>query len=220
MSRKEDTNKDGIVTLREFLAYEKDAVTDRILTPLSEKLELIHRHNYCVDHLNSDEIILEDNGSDDTSGGFGYANIVPMTDKEIEIPENIESFAKLAVGAKISTPSGFSDYTILPTPYIKSELANIITTLDVMGEDSSYFENLFGIGDKTIYYHNFIKDKQQGNGNSMGGISKTKVAANGSGKLYTPEPETAFINVLFYPLIIASIIIVFIILYNCVQFFI
>ena len=220
MARKEDANKDGVVTLREYLTYEKNVTTDQILTPLSEKLELIHKHNYCIDRLNSDDIIMEDDSNSENGGGFGYANVVPMTDKEVEIPENIESFAKLAIGAKISSPSGFSDYTILPSPYIKSELANIVTTLDIMGEDSSYFENLFGVGDKTKYYHNYMKEKHQGNGNSMGGMSKTKVASNGSGKLYTQEPETAFINVLFYPLIIASIIIVFIILYNCVQLFI
>jgi hypothetical protein len=221
MANRMDTNNDGLVSLREYLLCEPSADTDKVIVPLSEKMEVIHRNNYYIEKLDSDHIVMETHTADQVT--FGYTNLVPMTDREIGIPSNIEEFAKLSMGAKLSSTTGFSDYTRLPTEYIRSELPNIVTTLDVMGENSDYYANVFGTRDRTRYYHNQIKDKQQESGNSMGESSlgaRVKVKSTAAGKAFAIKDEAALINILFYPILIISAAIVFVIIHNCIQYFI
>jgi len=227
MANRMDTNNDGFVSLREYLLCEPDVDTESVILPLSEKMEVIHRNGYSIEYLDSNHIIMETHTAERAT--FGYTSVVPMTDKEADIPTNIEEFAKLSMGTKITTPLGFADYTRLPTSYIRSELPNIITTLDVMGESSDYYAKVFASRDCTKYYHRQIKDKQQESGNSMGESSmgessmgaKTKVKSTAAGKAFAVrDSEVALINILFYPILIISAIIVFIVIHNCIQYFI
>jgi len=227
MASKMDSNGDGIISFREYFQFKSDTNISSILIPLSEKLRIIHQSGYCIGKLDSDHIMLEKYDANKIS--FGFIDMIPLEDKEIQIPDNIENFAKLVIGTIISTPSGFSDYTALPTPYIRSELPNIVTTLDIMGEDSEYFTNIFA---QRIfnYYHDYVQKKQNisPESNSMG-TGKVYIKTTPAGVALTPsdespsdysqEPKAALINILFYPILIISMLALFIIIYNCTLYF-
>jgi hypothetical protein len=68
--------------------------------------------------------------------------------------------------------------------------------------DSEYFKDVVINNDTSIYYSDFIDNKKKGGkGNSTQMIKSTPY-----GKMYVNDDESAFVQIVFYPVLIVTII--------------
>ena len=183
------------------MSYNKDVTEiEQIFVSLDRQLKYLHKNGYCVNELNSDSILLEKNkfSSHDNYSVFMFASIGKIGDKERDVYDNILSLSKLAIGSFISPETGFCDYSQLSTDYIRKYFEEISLFIP----NQNYFSNVIMKGDCT-YYSDYIKKLSQENGKNNA-IQKRK--ANEYGKMYVPEDNAAFIQIVFYPVILISII--------------
>ena len=193
-------------TLRQFLTYNKDInEVEEIFINLNEQLKRLHQSGYCVGELNSDTITLQDDNYSfpNQQKNFVFESIVKSHNKANDIRDNIVDLSKLAIGAYMSVEHGFCDYTALSTEYIKKNFNDISYFLP----NSNYFSSVI-IDDMCFYYSDYIQ-LESGNKRSNN-YQKTK--ANNYGKMYAYEDDAAFIQIVFYPVILISIITVFAVL--------
>lgn len=187
-------------TLRQYLTYNKDVnKIENIFLDLDKQMKYLHQKGYCVAELNSDSIVLEQRqySSGSSQELFVFASIAKTNNENVDFLNNITDLSKLAIGAYISSENGFCDYSRLSTDYIKKYFNEIAFYLP----NSEYFSNVINEGDIS-YYSDYV---QRANGNSRSNsIQKTKV--NEYGKMYVSEDNAAFIQIVFYPVIIISII--------------
>lgn len=189
-------------TLRQYLTYNKDFnEIETIFLNLDKQLKYLHQSGYYVSNLNSDSILLEESklSSVNNQSVFMFSSINKLKDRNKEIFSNITDLSKLAIGAFISVENGFCDYSMLSTDYIRKYFNEIATYLP----NSNYFENVIMNNDTSSYYSDYVMMKSSGSSKNNA-IQKTK--ATEYGKLYTPEDDAAFIELVFYPVIIISII--------------
>lgn len=187
-------------TLRQYLTYNKDPnEVEGIFINLDKQLKYLHSNGYCVNELNSDSILLEQSKytSSDNQSVFMFSSISRSNDIEKDYSSNIIDLSKLAIGAYISTENGFCDYSQLSTDYIKKYFGEISSYLP----NPDYFSDII-MRSELSYYSDFIK-KESGNSKSN---SIQKAKTNEYGKMYAREDEAAFVQLVFYPVIIISII--------------
>jgi len=187
-------------TLRQFLTYNKDVnIVENVFINLDRQLHYLHQNGYYVSELNSDTIVFEPGkySSNQDQGTFMFASIAKSTNSDVDFANNILDLSKLAIGAYISTENGFCDYSRLSTDYIKKYFSEIAMYLP----NRDYFSNV--LMDNNFYYYNDYIQMSSGNSRSNS-MQKTKV--NEYGKMYVPEDNAAFIQIVFYPVIIISII--------------
>lgn len=187
-------------TLRQYLTYNKDInLIENVFVNLDRQLKYLHQNGYYVSELNSDTIVFESDkySSNQNQGTFMFTSIAKSNNSNVDFTNNILDLSKLAIGAYISTENGFCDYSRLSTDYIKKYFKEISIYLP----NSEYFSNVL-IDNNFDYYNDYI---QMSSGNSRSNsMQKTKV--NEYGKMYVSEDNAAFIQIVFYPVIIISII--------------
>ncbi len=188
-------------SLRQYLTYNKDFDSiNNIFISLYDQMKYLHKNGFYVSELSSDTIFWEESqeqlGMEEPR--FTFVSISRSNDKDADFSKNVLDLTKLAVGAFISTENGFCDYTKMSTEYIKRYLRDISYYLP----NSDYFENVLQNGDTSTYYSDYIR-KGQGAGKTNA-IVKTKTTEYG--KMYASYDEAAFIRIVFYPVIIISLI--------------
>lgn len=187
-------------TLRQYLTYNRDVnEINEIFVNLDRQLKYLHQRGYCVSDLSSDSIILESNkfSSPDNQNVFMFSSITRTNNSVKDYSDNVEALSKIAIGAFMSVENGFCDYSQLSTEYIRKYFGEISMYLP----NSEYFAKIIQDGDIS-YYSDYI---QMTTGNSRNNtIQKRKVTEYG--KMYVPEEDAAFIQIVFYPVIIISII--------------
>ena len=188
-------------TLRQYLTYNKDTnEIEQIFYNLDNQLKYLHRHGVYVSELTSDTILLETSktNSKDNQSIFMFSSLAKSNDIDKDAANNIVELSKLAVGAFISVDNGFCDYTNLDNNYIRKyfdEMAYYIP-------NSEYFRNVVIDGDTTVYYSDFINSKKSGGkGNSAQMVKSTPY-----GKMYVNDDESAFVQIVLYPVLIVTII--------------
>ena len=187
-------------TLRQYLTYNKDAdVIENVFINLDRQLKYLHQNGYCVSELNSDTIVFEPGtySSNQNEGTFMFASIAKSNNDNIDFAHNILDLSKLAIGAYISTENGFCDYSKLSTDYIRKYFDEIAVYLP----NGEYFKDV--VVDNNFDYYNDYLQKSSGNSRNN---SMQKAKVNAYGKMYVPEDNAAFIQIVFYPVIIISII--------------
>ena len=187
-------------TLRQYLTYHKDFdEINQIFINLDKQMKYLHQKGYCILDLNSDTILLESDkaNSNIDQNSFMFSSIIRSTNRDQDFSNNIVDLTKLAIGAFISVENGFCDYSQLSTNYIKRYFGEIAFYLP----NKEYFANII-VENKMSYYSDYVQAKSDKNRNNT--IQKTK--ANEYGKMYSGEEESAFIQLVFYPVIIISII--------------
>lgn len=187
-------------TLRQYLTYNKDTSNiEKIFIDLDNQLKYIHSQGFCVSELNSDSIIMEESYNSSYMGlpKFSFSSISRFGDVAKDVSNNITDLSKLAIGAYISVENGFCDYSQLSTNYIKQYFNEILFYLP----NASYFKGVM-IDNDISYYNDYI---QMNSGNSKSD-SRQKSYTNAYGKMYTPDDDAAFIQLVFYPVIIISVI--------------
>ena len=180
-------------TLSQYFSYTNDPEKARdIFLSLDNQLQIIHSKGYSVE-INSSSIVYEN--------GFIFSRINKGLTKETR-KSNIEDLAKLAIGTYFSIPTGtFSDYTHLPNDYIMENFNIIETSIQkAMPNDEYYREVLVNanIGYYNDYLRNLKRTTPQGKANES---SRVLNYATPQGKAMTNNDEAAFINIVFYPLI-------------------
>jgi len=187
-------------TLRQYLTYNKDVnEINEIFINLDKQLKYLHQNGYCVNELNSDSILLEQSkySSPDNQSLFMFSSITIARNGVKDYSDNVLALTKMAVGAYISSENGFCDYSQLSTDYIKK----YFTEISVYLPNSSYFSKVIMDNDIS-YYSDYI---QMTTGNSRSNAIQKRKATE-YGKMYIPEDNAAFIQIVFYPVIIISII--------------
>jgi len=188
-------------TLRQYFVYNKDfSEVDQIFYNLNSQLKYLHSRGYCVAELNSDTILLDTNknNSPTNHSEFSFSMIVRTQDPQKDFAKNIKDLSKLAIGAFISIENGFCDYSKLDAIYINKyfdEMADFIP-------NSEYFRNVIINNDTTMYYSDFVNNK---NSNAKSN-SMQKLKATEYGKMYVPDEEKAFVRIVFYPVLIITVI--------------
>lgn len=188
-------------TLRQYLTYNKDInEIDQIFINLDSQLKYLHKNGYYVSELNSDTILLETSkySSFNNQSVFMFSNILRTKDKSKDFANNIVDLSKLAIGAFISTENGFCDYSKISTEYIKKYFDEIAFYLP----NSEYFRNVIMNSDTSNYYSDYVN--MTTSNSKSNSIQKKK--STEYGKMYTAEDESAFVQLVFYPVIIISVI--------------
>ncbi len=192
------------VTLRQYFEYNKNATNsdiEQIYYNLDSLMKHIHNRGYYVSKLDSDSIVLsnEKNYSLDEKPLFTFSNI----DKNYNfdhncIANNISDLSKLAVGTFISIETGFSDYSKLDSRYVSENFDE----MSYFVPNSEYYRNVIIDKNTTMYYSDFINQKNSGGKDN----SRQMVKANNYGKMYVPDEESAFVKIVFYPVLIIIIV--------------
>lgn len=188
-------------TLRQYLTYNKDiSVIEGIFKDLDSQLKYIHSQGFCVSELNSDSITMDENYNSSYMDlpKFSFSSISRLQDSARDISSNITDLSKLAIGAYISIENGFCDYSQLSTNYIKQYFNEISFYLP----NAPYFKGVIMDNDTSAYYNDYI---QITSGNSRSN-SRQKNYTNAYGKMYSSDDDAAFIQLVFYPVIIISVI--------------
>jgi len=187
-------------TLRQYLSYNKsvDGI-EQIFCNLDTQMKYLHKKGYYVKDLNSDTILLEEYGvpSKNRPASFSFSSIERLHDMK-NVSDNIVDLSKLMIGAFISVENGFCDYTNLEHNYIKKyfeEMSYYIPNAD-------YFRNVILNNDTSMYYSDFIlENAQRGKSNA-----NHLVKSNNYGKMYVPDEEAAFAQIVLYPVLIVTVI--------------
>jgi len=188
-------------SLRQYLTYNKEiSEIEQIFYNLDNQLKYLHQKGFCVSELNSDTIFLDTNkhSSQSDHATFIFSSIARAQDIQRDSYNNILDLSKLAIGAFISVDNGFCDYTNLDNNYIKkyfNEMAGYIP-------NAEYFRGVI-LGEDTIqYYSDFINKKNTGGK----GTAAQMVKANNYGKMYVADDESAFVQIVLYPVLLVTII--------------
>ncbi|MBQ7136540.1 MAG: hypothetical protein IJO43_01010 [Bacilli bacterium] len=187
-------------TLRQYLTYNRDVnEINEIFVNLDRQLKYLHQRGYCVSDLNSDSIVLEKNknSSPDDQNIFMFSSITRTSNGVRDYSDNVVSLSKIAIGAFMSVENGFCDYSQLSTDYIRKYFGEISMYLP----NSEYFSRVIQ-DDDISYYSDYI---QMRTGNSRNNTIQKRKATE-YGKMYVPEEDAAFIQIVFYPVVIISII--------------
>ena len=225
-----DRNNNGIISIdEEFFANPlySDEILDNNAEKLSLDLSIIHSKYYWVEGLKGSEIGKE------STGYFGFSNVAAMPDKterDSYIGRNVRDFAKFLLAARLTGGSKYTEFSMYPDTHIKGMLNQYVEVLNTMGDGltAGYINEVFGVG-RNVYYHDFLSEKKlDSQSSSMGQTTKANVkvkALPGFEGLREEqntmvEKQAAFINAVYYPLIVLVISIVFFVLYTCLQFMI
>lgn len=188
-------------TLRQYLTYNKNAdEIEQIFYNLDNQLKYLHIRGIYVNELNSDTIFLEKNknDSDDNQAVFMFSSLAKSKNIEKDASNNIVDFSKLAIGAFISIDNGFCDYTNLDSNYIKKYFDEMSYYIP----NEEYFRDVVMDNNTTIYYSDFINNKKTGGK----GNSNQMIKSTAYGKMYVNDDESAFVQIVLYPVLIVTII--------------
>lgn len=207
------------ISLKDYLSATRDSsIIEPTMQDLSEQLQRIHNSTpeYRIDHMNISNI-----GYDSEQARFCFCSFKPMKDKEQEVGEDKERFAKIFLGAFLSVETGsVSDYTVLSSKDIRENIEQIVSVLEYQGKPTDYFKQVFINRDLSEYYHEHKNRMELGEGRNKSGHAYQKSLPGISGETVTTENEkqAAFINAIFYPTILLVMTIVLSILYKCFEF--
>lgn len=199
-------NMGNKLTLRQYFEYNKNISNgdiEQIYYNLDSLMKHIHEMGYYVSKLDSDSIILESDKKSLSYDNplFTFLNIDKNYNFEnSNIINNISDLSKLAVGTFISIETGFSDYSKLDNRYINDNFDEISSFVP----NPEYFKNAIVTKDNNIpmYYNDYVNQKNSRGKDNFRQMTKT----NPYGKMYVADEESAFVKIVFYPVLIIIIV--------------
>lgn len=193
-------------SLRQYFLYNKNIEGQDLLDiflDLDYKLSVVHNSGYIVDNLNSDNIVYEE-GFNFSSSSLRHI----FTDEAKR--KNIRDLAKLNIGAQISIQSGFSDFTVIDTSVIVDNFDAVSSSLVTATQGDDYLKTVLLKGSDGIYYNDYLVNLRKENQAAGVGMSNSlvKVKSTEAGRaMALDDKDAAFVNVVFYPILIVLIII-------------
>lgn len=196
-------------TLGQYLTSHKNVdELNSIFLNLDFQLKYLHSQGYYVEKLDLDNILLEEAtiNSYPTQVFFSFKSLAKINNPQQDKSENIKALSKLAVGSYISVMDGFCDYSKISDNYIKNyfeEIKNYIPNYE-------YYENVIINGDTSLYYSDYVKNQSESTkGNHMQMVKSTI-----EGKLYSTDEDSAFVRIIFYPVMIIAFVTITMLFYT------
>lgn len=186
-------------TLGQYFSYNKDPEKVRdVFLSLDNQLEIIHSKGYSVD-ISSSTIVNEN--------GLGFTRFHKgLTEQERKT--NIEDLAKLAIGTYFSLPTGtFSDYTHLPNEYVKENFDIIESSILKASDGDIYYRDIL-VNGKVGYYNRYLENLKKTQPQGKANNNRVLTYSTPEGKAMTIRDDAAFIDLVFYPVIITLTIII------------
>ena len=210
---------DDMETLEQYFSYCKDCDISFIFYQLYKKMKIIHSNGMYVPLVDSTHVFYD--------GDFSFDSISLSDDIASDKKRNILSLTKLFLGTYLSLSTEFRDFSSVNTDWFcqnMNDIDSIITGDDFLPE---YFHSVF-LDNADNYYCDFI-DEWKKNRNSPGlNHGYKKVLSNSGSKFYQDQPEpikdvivekrAAFINYLFYPVLILSLVLLGFVFYTCFKY--
>lgn len=178
---------------------ESEEISD-IFLDLDKKLKYVHQQGAYVHNLNSDNIKYSGTGFN-----FSKTSVFRGLNEDLK-KENIVALAKLNLGTQVSIASGFSDFTAISTESIMANFSMMEMTLSSGFPNDEYLKMVFEKGVVDVYYHEYLGGldiAKEGASSRDRGLSKSLSTEAGRALGAREEEDSAFINVIFYPVIIA-----------------
>lgn len=204
-------------TLKQYLSYNKDCDLSDIFYQLSRKMKVIHQNGMYVPVINSEHIVFDND--------FSFDNIKLSLDFISDKKDNIQSLAKVFIGAFLSLGTEFYDLSQVNNNWLLEHLDEISSTITADSYPKDYFEAVL-LNGKDNYYCDYL-EKLKNSSELNNSLAYKKVLSNAGSKYYQDQSEidtsaiekkVAFINYLFYPVLILSIFIVCFVIYICFNF--
>ncbi len=198
-------------TLEQRFSYEKDPERIRdIFLELDHVMHSFHNKGYVVE-VRPSKIVY----SDDM---FVFSSFSPeLTEDGRE--KNITDLAKLAAGTYYSIPTTFMDYTKVSNDYLREHYDPLQMDSAILKatEGDSYYRDVIVEGKNNIYYNDYLvhlKEAQSRNRTNTKSVVKSlgtygkpntikEDPAMGIPKDELSNRQAAFIDIVFYPIILA-----------------
>lgn len=204
-------------TLKDYFSYEMDSSNvDSVFENLSRQMKVIHEHGLVIPTLSCDSISFNNN--------FSFEAMSKPINFEQEKKENIISLSKIMIGAYISIGSGFRDFSSVDSKWFSDNIDDICSSVAMSDYNTEYLSSLF-LSNSNEYYSDFLdKYRQRESLNSRGNVQTySKVLKNAASEFYqdqsilppesiSEEKKNASINIIFYPLLVGSTLIIALIL--------
>lgn len=208
---------DTVETLKQYFSYNKDCDLPDIFFQLSRKMKIIHQNGMYVPVVDSDHIIVDN--------GFSFNDMSLSSDFVNDKKRNIEKLAKIFIGAFLSLETGFYDLSQVNDNWLLEHLDEINDTITADSYPRDYFDAVL-LTHEDDYYCDYV-EKIKNTSSLSNTLAYRKVLSSAGSKYYqdqsempvsTIEKKSAFINYLFYPILILSIVIVCFVIYICFSF--
>lgn len=203
---------DTMETLKDYFSYEVDSSNvDRIIEDLSRQLKMIHERGAVIRPLSCDSIVYDNK--------FYFDSLNKPVDFNSEKKENILTLSKIMIGAYMSVGAGFRDLSCVDSKWFAENIEDICSSVGISEYNKEYLMSIF-LSNSNLYYCDFLdnhrqKERLQGSGNIQ---TYTKVLRTAASELYqdqsllppesiSEEKKNASINIIFYPLLVGSIMI-------------
>lgn len=201
---------------RSYLTYNPDVDTIwNSFYNLDQKMKIIHSKGYYVSELNADTIVCVHKENQRPYLEFTSIGVLKNRD---DILDNIKNLSVLAISSYLSVGIGFSDYTKGNYNMLKNAFESIVENCDI--PDSNYHKQLI-VYDKVLgYFSDNCDDKLHNTSNSR---NRTIVKSTPQGGLYSnmdyenTYEKAGFIEIVFYPVIMISIITIAAVLYTMLK---
>ena len=108
-------------TLKQYLSYNKDCDLSDIFYQLSRKMKVIHQNGMYVPVINSEHIVFDND--------FSFDNIELSLDFISDKKDNIQSLAKVFIGAFLSLGTEFYDLSQVNNNWLLEHLDEISSTI-------------------------------------------------------------------------------------------
>lgn len=183
----------------QYFTYNNDPEKIRdAFIELDNQLKIIHSRGYSVD-INSSSIVYEN--------GLSFSRYQNGLTEE-QRKHNIEDLAKLAIGTYFSLPTGtFSDYTHLPNDYIRENYDVIETSILKATPNDEYYREVLVNGNIGYYNDYLVKLKQSSPAGKSNENTRILAYSTPEGRAMSKRDDAAFIDIVFYPIIITLSII-------------
>lgn len=188
----------------------------RRICEFDNKLVKIHKNGYCVENLGFDNMYLINDG-DSLSPVF--SNTFKSSDQEIK-NQNMKDLAYLSLGIFVSLKMGgglIYDYAKIcrtnPDFVVNnySTISDVILDFNGISEYKGFYDEI--INGNFNYLTKYITNKSNENkdrGNNRGTVLSYYTQA---GKAFSQDSDAAFVNAMFYPIVIICVIAIVIMIY-------
>lgn len=197
-------------SLFDYFSYNKDCDIDDIYYRLFEQLKVLHSKGLYVNSLDSYHIY------HDVNDNLVYTDIVDNKDEINGINSNILSLSKMMIGTYLSIGTGFQDYSFANNSWF---MQNIDSISEVVPLDNikDYLNKVFA--SQTLYYSDVVNEINTSN-TRQNRNNKVKTLRNGNIDYLEVDSNDeksafAYVNLLFYPVILFCLSIIVYVCINC-----
>lgn len=214
---------DIVETLEDYFLCNPECDLSKIFYKLYGDLEIIHDNGMYVPTLDSEHILYDD-------GKFSFGEMDSSHSKD-NTRGNIVSLTKLFLGTYISIPTGFRDFSSVPTEWFLENMPDISGAITDESFDFLYFDNVL-VNGQNVYYNSYVDNiKRLDDVGSMSNVrGYKKVLSNAASKFYEDQSvenennndseikKSAFIYFLFYPVLFLSLAFIGFAIYTLIRY--